>query len=758
MKPTMQTAVRLPTDCYTKFCRQCVYLPKAYKERDDFILEIIEQTNRCILFDEINPEKLDLLTLVGDVKGMESLDDDKIKEINGHLLVKSFDEFLDKFNPTVYSFFNAANQKVIYTLKKPEAIPEDCIQEIVIDQNNDFLKMLLTMIQTKRSQGIENVDFKFENILDMISPKKIMDDIRFTRKEIHYLYGEYDKLDEGDPLRLDMGDKLNVKFEEASRSYNNIMAMLPLAIDDSKQRLLAGGTGDGGPSEKFVAGLLTIGDEGELKIIEKPKSESTELALVEEGSTNALMEVFREDYENITENPTDYVADLVVRTFCPLPVVDAAELDIPKEVEKYNSYLAFYQTTKSDFIKVVKPLIEKILGVFSFFDQYKSKNKGMLPTMLIANDKLEMLVKSSNLPRLQVFLNTVNNKNDFRNTIWFGIVNDIEFSKESNIKLTRERFSGNKKAIKNDLNTMESLTLLLNGILDYSVQTFFSFETGEETSFTKVATNGVDDYIDKTAILTRKDYSEYIITCLPNMSIVPKNKSGVLLDSYMIASEEGAQLSQDKKDMLKIWIEGVYIPAAYVAAGLVAAYQCPEYLKSHFKNVTRDYPGVRFDIEAANYALKVPTTLAKEISGYTNSIKDNINNKNFGFVFSSDNNQLEGREIKQITVYKARSMQLYNNEFDSLYKTLTATYITRMMRAQTGDYKHDNVVFFFSANPSSQRSGWMSKTNYVNSVMMQGDDMSYSIEDEFNICNVDLSFNGNSKNLEIVLNKNARAI
>jgi len=212
-------------------------------------MEIIEQTNRTILFDEINPEKLDLLTLVGDVKGLESLDDDKIKEISGHLLVKSFDEFLTKFEPTIYSFFNAANQKVIFTLKKPTAIPEDCVQTIPLDQNNDFLKMLLTMIQTKRAQGIENVDFRFDKILEMISPTKVMDDIRFTRKEIHYLYGEYEKLDDGDPVKLEIGDKLNVKFEEASKSYNNVLAMLPLVIDDSKQRLLACSSGAFGLGE-----------------------------------------------------------------------------------------------------------------------------------------------------------------------------------------------------------------------------------------------------------------------------------------------------------------------------------------------------------------------------------------------------------------------------------------------------------------------------------------------------------------------------
>ena len=57
-------------------------------------METITQTNRTILFAEINPERLNLLTLVGDVRGKSSLDDDKIKEINEELLVSSFEEFL----------------------------------------------------------------------------------------------------------------------------------------------------------------------------------------------------------------------------------------------------------------------------------------------------------------------------------------------------------------------------------------------------------------------------------------------------------------------------------------------------------------------------------------------------------------------------------------------------------------------------------------------------------------------------------------
>ena len=68
----------------------------------------------------------------------------------------------------------------------------------------------------------------------------------------------------------------------------------------------------------------------------------------------------------------------------------------------------------------------------------------------------------------------------------------------------------------------------------------------------------------------------------------------------MIVNEnEAAELSKAKEDIMKLWIDGVYIGAAYVAAGFVASYQSPEYLKEYFKkDVDTDLPGVRFDIEA----------------------------------------------------------------------------------------------------------------------------------------------------------------
>ncbi|UJF32223.1 transcriptional regulator [Paenibacillus hexagrammi] len=721
-------------------------------------MDIIRQTNRTMLFEEINPEKLDLLTIVGEVIGIDSLSDEKIKEINQHLLVKSFEEFLVKFCPTVYSFYNASTQKVMYTLHKPEGIPDDCISEIRIDQNNDFLKMLFTLIETKRSQGIANVDFKFENLLDMISPKKVMDDIRQVRKEIHYYYSEYEKLEDGDPRKLDIGDRLNAKFEDASKNYNNVMAMLPLAIDDIKTRLLLGQSQSDNKTDSVQIGMLMIGDTGELKIVETPKSDALQLAAANEDSNTGLLTVFQEDYEAITENPTDYVKSLVVRTFCPLPALQT-EVNVEQEVQNYNTYLEFYKSAKDDFVKTVKPLVEKILGVKMFFDQYTAKGRGMMPSLLITNAKLDMMVKSSNIPRLETFLNTVNSKNDYTDTVWFGIVPSIQMENASgNVQVRRERFRGNVAVQSKEGNQVESLTLLLQSVRPYRVQIFFNFETSELTTFNSMATSGIDRYIDKCEVLTRKDYSEFAIPCMPNFTVIPKDKSGVVIDSKMLKTEDGVQLSKEKEDILKLWIEGVYIGASYVAAGLVAAYQCPEYLRETFKSVKKEFPGVRFDIEAGENALKAVTTMAKEISGFTNNIKDSINRNNFGFVFSSENAQVQGTKISRITVYKARSLALTDDGYDSIYKTLVSSYIERMLRFQTSDFKHDNIVKFFSNNPSSQKSQWLAAKGFVNSIVQSGDDINYMIDEESNLCQIDLIFNGNVKNLEVAISKSTSAV
>jgi hypothetical protein len=720
-------------------------------------MDVITQTNRTILFTEINPECLNLLTLIGDVRGKTSLDDDKIKEINKELAVSSFPEFLEKFSPVVYSWCDASTGKIQYSTVRPEHIPQNCITEIPLNEMNDLLNMLITLLDAKDAQGVANVDFQFGKILEMISPKKIMEDIRQVRREIQYTYGKYMELDDGDPKRLDLGDTLNYQFEQASQNYNNVLAMLPLAIEDIKTRLLLGDgeSRQGGPD--FKAGLLSMGEDGELKILEMKQEESTQLAVVDDEVNLSLMDAFREDYDALNENPSGYVRDLVVRTFCPLSSTMESNVNRELEVGNYNTYLEFYKQSKNDFVKVVKPLIEKILGVKTFFDQYKVKEKGMQPKLLITNIPLEMMVKSSNLPRLITYLNTTNDKNEFDNTIWFGIVPDVELNQTSGGKLQRVRFAGNKREEKQGTNSMESLAALMNAIEPYKISTFFSFCTGEETTFNYISTEGIELFKDKCTPLMKKTYSEFVIPCIPNATIIPKDKSGLVLDKKMVMDEEGnVALSTEKDDVMKMWLEGIYVSAAYEAAGIVAAWQCPEYLKQRFKDTSMEYPGVRFDIEADDNALLATTSMTKEISGFTNAIKNSINHTGFGFVFSSDNAQYKGQEIKSITVYKARNLLSRGNEFEPIYKTLVVTYIERMLRFYSADFKQDKIEKFFSNNPNSQKSRWDASRQYVNSILQDGDELECSIDEKYGVCDVLVTFANTTRNLKVQLERKAR--
>jgi hypothetical protein len=719
-------------------------------------METITQTNRTLLFAEINPERNNLLTLIGDVRGKSSLDDDKMKEINEELVVSSFEEFLEKYAPVVYSWCDAAAGDIQYSLVRPENIPDNCITEIPLNESNDLVNMLITLLDAKGAQGVANVDFTFSNIMDMISPKKIMEDIRQVRREIQYTYEKYAQMDDEDPKKLDLGDKLNDQFEQASQNYNNVLAMLPLAIEDAKTRLLLG---DGETKQRgrdFKAGLLSMGEDGELKILEMKQEENTQLAIVDDKVNTGLIEAFREDYDALNDTPSDYVRDLVVRTFCPLSSTMESVVDREAEVRNYNQYLEFYKKSKDDFVKAVKPLIEKLLGVKIFFDQYQVKEKGMQPQLLISNISLEMMVKASNLPRLLTYLNTTNDKNEFENTIWFAIVPDVELNQSGGGKLQRIRFAGNQRQEKPGANSIENLSILMNAIQPYRITTFFSFRTGEETTFNYIATEGVGIFKEKCAPLMKKEYSEFVVPCIPNATIIPKDKSGLILDKRMVMDEHGnVALSNEKEDVMKMWLEGIYVGAAYEAAGIVAAWQCPEYLKERFNNTSSEYPGVRFDVEADDNALLAATSMTKEISGFTNAIKNAINHTGFGFVFSSDNAQYKGKEIKNITVYKARNLLSNGTEFEPIYKTLVVTYIERMLRFYSSDFKQDKILKFFSSNPSSQKSRWDADRQHINSILQDGDELDYSIDEKYGICNVQVTFANTTRNLKVQLTRKA---
>ena len=147
--------------------------------------------------------------------------------------------------------------------------------------------------------------------------------------------------------------------------------------------------------------------------------------------------------------------------------------------------------------------------------------------------------------------------------------------------------------------------------------------------------------------------------------------------------------------------------------------------------------------------------MQKEFPGFPNTIKDQINRRNFGWVFASENAAIDGRNITEITVYKARNL-LYDPEratYEPAYKTQVTTYIERILRHTTGDFKEDRIKMFFSNNPASQKSQWVAKQDCINAVLDKGDDLDYSIDESTGLCDLTIYFDGNARNLEVEINR-----
>ena len=102
-------------------------------------------------------------------------------------------------------------------------------------------------------------------------------------------------------------------------------------------------------------------------------------------------------------------------------------------------------------------------------------------------------------------------------------------------------------------------------------------------------------------------------------------------------------------------------------------------------------------------------------------------------------------------VYKSRNLLFDENNsvYESIYKTQVTTYIQRILHNFSNDFKQDKIARFFSSNPNSQLSQWLDKRNSLNAIVGVGDDLSCTIDEENNICTLNIAFNGNIKNLEI---------
>ncbi|MFA5687455.1 MAG: hypothetical protein WC963_05320 [Bacilli bacterium] len=722
---------------------------------------LIPQTNRTILFVKINENKPNLYSsLSGGVS-----DELTKKQIKNDFVVKSFDEFLDKFEPTIYYVPDKdkdGEPTINYTLSKFG-------QPIVLRRGNDALDMLCQLLDSKKSIGQMNVEFDYEKLLELITPRNTINKIKKIRADLNYLFSEYEKLPEGSPKRKELGNKLNKIFEANRENYNNIPALMTIALGDiqeTKKKIeslsLSNESQDEGSKPNFQ---LTFSKNGDVEVKELPPIEDeNQIPQISDQSKSAqnLIKLIGEDYnqqsslQNYKKEP--FVENLLKKVFSLEESSTLPELNENMK-KNHDQYLSILTKEKQNFFNSITPLLQTILGVKLFFDQYKEGHKGNddRPELLITNCSASDFSDDDGKKRLSDFLSELNSKVDNSETVWFAIVPNISsntLSENTNSNKDYALFESEEKESNVFVNCdLNHLAILSDILKDHKVLTFFNFNPEPKNTFEKITSN-FKGMMDATKDLEKNSKSaEYLVHCLPNLTVIPSGKR------YNVGTRiiENGNFNDDNKEEF-VQIPGIYIDASYVACGLAAAWQSPAFLKSRFsKDEVSIYHGVRFDIEKNENKLNLYSSLPREITGFTGDFNDYINKNQYGLLFSSDKYQPADTKIPKERIFIAKSRTLAKNidfekdGYKQLYKVLTNLYLIRLITANcNGNVTKTGLEEIIS----DQEHAWINKNwkktiNTVNGIIQDGD----KIEFNESTNKIDISYKGAEETLEIEINE-----
>jgi hypothetical protein len=700
------------------------------------LFELIPQTNRTLLFAPVNAEKKDLYTMLS-----ESVDEAKLKEIEENLMVKSFEDFLDKFNPTIYcnKLNNDGKLEFQYSLEnQPGAEP------IRLTKNTEVIKMLIGLIDQKNDT---NISFDYEKILDLLSPEKLQKDIKLIKKELIYLSQRYNELPEGDTKRKEIGTQLTENLKNYKATFHNTTTHLTLIVEGirEKVRFLEGNNkkSQEGENKKLIC-QVTFDDEGNLKTIPIENNFDNKNLISQNTNSphNLLAEKIEKVYEKDCENkgivPNKFIKGLLVTDIQESNSVVEITDDIKK---KHDIYCEILKKDKENYLNTIVPLLNTILGVKIFFDIYEktTSDKKYKPALIISNCTADTICSPAGKKRLEELLKETNDKLDYSKTIWFSIIPNVSSDQKTNIKKEEDfGFETIETAAKGYGNCALDELDSISGILSkYKVTSFFNFIPDYNNSFTKIQ--------EKWEVIRKKTervQSEYLVNCLPNFTIVPEGKSFNLGTKLIVETN-----AENDQEVEIVKLPGIYVDASYVACGLVASYQSPEFLKRRFnaKLINDHFAGVRVDIEKGENRINLHTLMPIETTGYRNEFIEAVNKEPYGFLFASESFVTKIDSVKnKITVFKSRSLGINNGEYKPIYKPLIKTYIERIIKKfSNGIPTLTNVNKVIGNSTSSIIQDWKKEANKVNALINEFDSI------KLNEKEIVISFAKNEEPLEI---------
>ena len=698
-------------------------------------MDVVKQTGKTIIFEEFNRDEeiMNLVTLL--TRDDEDILLEKFKEAlmgkGSSLVVESFEEFVEKFSPTIYETVvkTGDTSRFVYELDKPNY---ECTEIKLKD--HAFYKMILALLDRKATSDKGNLEFPYDDLKKALSPESEMEECKKIRRNLLSNTKEYMRLtDSGEPSAeadrfaqniMACRDKIVEKYQNKSP-----LALIPLLIADKQSQIdkmkeAEAPSGSDG-TVKAIPCNYSFDDRGNLCLIEQTISDDAPVEIVQEDGITQLVEVVRDDFREsapLAIRDNTYVTDLVVNVFVPsggaqLTTQDRSELEVAKK-----QLQDIYCSSLESFAKAVAAVVEKFAGVKSFFDHATCDGKlAKDVSVIIANCKVDAILNDSIAKRrFKKYFGALSAEKDV-NKIWFGIIPAIAYGDDgaATVKKASDPFgrrntesTAAKKSASGlvGLDTAKEMLALLNEV---KIMTFVNYKANEKTGFIELTDTRVNEY--------KKDFesvnSEYAVFTYPNFTILPKEKNAVKIGTEYRADES-------REVGAFVVVPGIYLEASYVACGMMVGIQNYRYLQSKGYMVKPKYPCVRFDLEDADNTKKVTTKLNRETTTeMLKQTKDAIMEDRFGFVFADNKIVFEGKVLNNSYVINARSLKKDDNgKYEPLYKTLVRSLVDQLLRASDDNVTSQSVERFkIDYVDSWKRDNKDEDRKYANRVLLEGE-------------------------------------
>ena len=724
-------------------------------------LETVLQTHKAILFEEFNgwqPATLNLATILDGI--YQDIDDmaEKIERLEVH----SFKEFLEKFAPKIYETVDqvGADYIVSYTMDVKEGGVPIPITEHV------YYRMLNEMYGKKAESGLSNREFDDSKLREILTPQSEENEMLRLRKKAMLLIMQYtEAVNKKENANLYAKQMVALREEVAQKALRSSMTRLSLNINaiNNQIKFLDSKLEDfkalpaGSENSEIKRGTLDYDENGNPVIKELLSAENSTASdagkFLTAGESTRLLKgavektIDARGVENGMEI-SPFTKQMVISTYLPADDSESFSL-MPAEIIQKKTELEakrdklekIYLQAQTAFMKVLKQIVQRIMGVKVFFDHatIKGGDEGTLPKgqgLLVTNCPVSDLLVEGIKQKFKKFIIDRGITQSKNAKLWFGIlphviVGEINPEEQTDDSAELDPFKinvdseQNFKSATRPVTTLNEAKEILSILNEGRILTFFNPATAQDAPFTfgGITSKTIDEI--KSELNEIGIDFEHAVFAYPNFTLV-----------------RDIRIPIDKREDSKLLdVSAVYVDAAYVAAGIVAASQQPEYLVKHGFNgkVDRQSVCVRLDIEEEELSNKILTKFNRELShAWAKDIFESISRDNFGFVFSGDSKFDSQRRqfLENSYVLLARTMKKNKDGiYQPIYKTLTNDFILAYLRAQKIDKKPLLRTFL-----STDVGAWKNdstrgeKIGIINVILRKGEDVTQSKNNPNELC------------------------